>query len=80
MTSPLDKLLHLIRRATHPETPKEEARTCAMLACRFIVEHKVSLQLKDAVQEDLETLFSEWFDDFWSDRSEERRVGKECRL
>lgn len=60
----LDKLHHLIQRAAHPDTPKEEARTCAMLACKFIVEHDVSLVGKDSFP-DLDAAlreFSEWFD------------------
>jgi hypothetical protein len=53
----------LLSRATHPETPPEEARTSAMLACALIVKdgalerlsvfeaHAVELRRKQAAQD-----------------------------
>jgi hypothetical protein len=36
MTSPLAKLQMLIDLSVHPNTPKEEARTAALIACKMI--------------------------------------------
>ena len=38
MTSPLERARVLLRRAVHPNTPLEEARSCALIACRDIAE------------------------------------------
>ncbi len=44
--SVLPKLQALISRAAHPATPVEEARSCAVIAARLIVEHEVVLTEK----------------------------------
>lgn len=46
-TSPLDKIRALVTRAAHPETPVEEARTSAVIACKLIVQEKVELVVKN---------------------------------
>lgn len=39
MTAVLERTKALVQRAAHAATPVEEARSCAVLACRAIVEH-----------------------------------------
>jgi hypothetical protein len=41
MADPIQRARDLVSRASHPGTPEEEARSCAVQACRLIREHKL---------------------------------------
>ena len=41
MTAPLDRVRHLLAKAVDEATTEEEARTCALIAARLIVEHRM---------------------------------------
>lgn len=45
--SVIPKVQALIARAAHPETPVEEARTSAVIACKLIAEHGLVIQVKN---------------------------------
>jgi hypothetical protein len=45
--SVIPKVQALIARAAHPETPVEEARTSAVIACKLIAEHELVIQVKN---------------------------------
>jgi len=38
-----DKIRALLARASHPNTPEEEARSCAVIAAKLMREHKIEV-------------------------------------
>lgn len=51
MGKALERVRSLIARAVHPDTPVEEARTSAMIACKLIAEHKLLDNTAEAVRD-----------------------------
>jgi len=42
-----DRIKILIRKAAHANTPTEEARTCALIACKLIIKHELLFNEED---------------------------------
>lgn len=61
----VERVRALITKATDPGASTEEARSCAMIACKLIVEHRLEIvadrngkTLEDLLSEELATAFS----------------------
>lgn len=62
----LNRIRHLIARAAHPNTPVEEARSCGVIACRLIVEHKLDLRAPTDLSTPSSGAFVDWLELFRS--------------
>lgn len=63
MSNEIEKIISLLNRAGHPNTPENEARSCAVIAAKLFYKHKfkiVNESYQHLVQDTAETEYSNY--------------------
>lgn len=79
-TNPLETIQRLLERAAHESTPVEEARTSAVKAAKWIIEHKVELRMPGDgdvfIHPDIKNMVDDFISTLWRPPSRKQRRQK----